>query len=128
MTSKLIHILNAALTIPFGIGAYLLPVQAFEPFGFTLDATGVMLTKGYASTALGYGLAFWFTRNVGEGAMQKGLVLASLAFNGMEAALQLPVALSGMAKFPIWVTGGSHALLAILSLVVLATQKKASRT
>ena len=116
---KIVHILNAALTIPFGIGAYIAPQQAFAPFGFGLDATGIMLSKGYASTSLGFGLAYWFTRHVSEASVSRGLLLASLAFNAMEAALQLPVAIQGIAKAPIWVTAGAHTVLAVLSLIAL---------
>lgn len=121
---KIVHILNAALTIPFGIGAYLAPRQAFGPFGFSLDATGVMLAKGYASTSLGFGLAYWFTRNVSETSVSRGLLVGSLAFNAMEAALQLPVAIQGIAEAPIWVTAGAHTVLALLSLVALFQSRR----
>lgn len=125
MMQKPLHILNACLTIPFGIAAYLFPQAAFEPFGFALDATAIMLTKGYAAAALGYGLAFWFTRNIresGESGAATGLIAASLAFNSLEALLQLPLAIEGVAGAPLWITGVSHALLALLSLAALLTQ------
>lgn len=121
---KIVHILNTALTIPFGIGAYLAPGRAFTPFGFSLDATGVMLAKGYASTSLGFGLAYWFTRNVSDASVSRGLLVGSLAFNTMEAALQLPVAIQGIAKAPIWVTAGAHTVLALLSLVALFKSRR----
>jgi hypothetical protein len=116
---KIVHVFNAVLTIPFGVGAYILPRDMFAPFGFALDQTGVMLTKGYASTALGYGLVFWFTRGVTDPSISRGLMLASLAFNAMEAAVQLPLAIHGLAKAPIWVTAGSHTVLVLLSLWAL---------
>lgn len=120
---KLVHVLNAVLTIPFGIGAYIAPQQVFTPFGFNLDATGIMLTKGYGSTALGFGLAYWCTRNLSDTSMRKGLLLASLAFNAMEAVLQLPVAVQGIARAPIWITAASHSILALLSIWALLTPK-----
>lgn len=120
---KLVHVLNAVLTIPFGIGAYIAPQQVFAPFGFSLDATGITLTKGYASAALGFGLVCWFTRNASEASASRGLMLASLAFNAMEAALQLPVAIQGIAKAPIWVTAVSHAILGVLSLVAILQKR-----
>ncbi|MEZ5657845.1 MAG: hypothetical protein R3E83_04785 [Burkholderiaceae bacterium] len=94
---------------------------------FKLDPEGAGVARGYGAAALGWGLVCVLLRSSQAADVVMSVLIASLAFNGAEVLLQVPVALSGIASPMIWVTIAGHALLAVLSLAGLVTARTRRR-
>jgi len=109
------------MTVPFGVLGLLAPAFAFAQFGLNnLDAATLVLIRGYASAALGYGVLVWKLAAVP--AAEFPLLVASAIFNGAEVAVQgHAIALGAKAGFngTIWTTFLGHGTLALWSLGAL---------
>lgn len=117
---RLVCILNAVMVLPFAISVLIAPAFTFDQFGLDLGAEGAGVARGYGATALGWGIACVLLRDAAETAVVRALMIASLAFNGVEVLLQVPIALSGIASAMIWTTIIGHAVVAVLSAMVLS--------
>jgi hypothetical protein len=115
---KLVCILNAILTLPFAAGVLVAPRFTFDQFGLDLGPEGAGVAQGYGAACLGWGLAAALLAGSKAPEVMRAILIASLAFNGAEVALQVPIALSGIASPMIWGTIGAHALTALLTVVV----------
>ncbi|HMS95453.1 MAG TPA: hypothetical protein PKA03_09580 [Tabrizicola sp.] len=113
---RVLALLNALLVLPFAASALAAPDFTFDQFGLDLGAEGAGIARGYGATALGWGIACLLLAGSAVAEVKRAIALASLAFNGAEVLLQVPIALSGIASSMIWVTISAHALLAALSL------------
>jgi hypothetical protein len=120
---RAVCILTGILVIPFGIAAVIAPVFVFGTFGMVVDPAVAGIVRGYGATALGYGIVFVMLRDSLPGPVTQALLLASVAFNGLEVIIQLPVALGGLANGMIWTTISGHALVAVLSVLCLVRQR-----
>jgi hypothetical protein len=93
----------------------------FGQFGLTnLEDTTLTLIRGYASACLGYGVAMLLLGKVA--AVERGLLVSSLVFNGTETMLQLhaAVALDGYNSM-VYATLCSHFTLTAWTLWNLLT-------
>lgn len=124
MNHKIVFVLNALLTLSFGVPAYFVPAEVFTTFGLTLDAGGQVVTRGYAITCVGYGLAMLAVRGVTEIAVVRGLLLATVVFNLGEVILQTQAGLAGTVGAMVWGTCASHAALGLLGFVQILRTKK----
>ncbi len=113
-------VVNALLTVPFGIAAFVSPVPVFALFGVHLDGGGELVARGYAATCLGYGLTLWALRAVREPAQARAMVIAMTVFNALEALAQGSAAMQGIAAGGIWVTVGAHAVVTVWCGATLA--------
>lgn len=116
---KLVAVLNAILTLPFAASMLAAPRFTFDQFGIDLGPEGAGVAQGYGAAALGWGLACGLLAGSKSAEVTRAILIASLAFNGAEVALQVGIALSGIASPMIWGTIGAHAVTAVLSLVGL---------
>jgi hypothetical protein len=113
---KLVCVLNTILTLPFAVSVLAAPRFTFDQFGLDLGPEGAGVAQGYGAACLGWGLAAVLLAGTKAPEVMRAILIASLAFNGAEVALQVPIALSGIASPIIWGTLGAHALTALLSL------------
>lgn len=114
---------NSILTLPFGFLLLIIPGAMFSSYGITLDAGGELVARGYGATLVGYGLVFYFLRNISEIGVVKSLLLAALVFNLIEAVIQTAAASKGIVLPVIWVTVVLHAIVTILSTYALINHK-----
>lgn len=118
---KVILLGNAFSTLPFGVLTLVSPQLVFQGFEIALDPAGVIVAKGYAAACIGFGLLNYLFRNA-EAQFVSKLMIASIAFNLIEAAIQLEAAVSKNVGSAIWVTIVLHAGLAALSIGALGSK------
>lgn len=104
-------IVNALLTLPFGLATLAAPALVFAQFGLRLDPAAALVARGYAATLVGYGLAVWSLRRSRDRAITRPLLLSLVAFNGIEAIIQGVAGAEGLALPVIFVTVVIHAVL-----------------
>lgn len=121
--TKIIFIISVLQTLPFGIGAILLPGKLFSQFGVSLDQAGELIARGYGATLIGFGLVLWGLRNIQSPQVQQCLLIGLILFNAIEAAIQFMGGLSGVAQPIIFGNVGLHAAMAVASLVTLLRTK-----
>ncbi len=116
---KLICGLNALMVLAFAASALVAPDFTFARFGLDLGPEGAGVARGYGAAALSWGLVCVLLIRATAPETVRAVLIASLAFNGAEVLLQVPVALSGIAAPPIWGTIVGHAVVAALSAAAL---------
>jgi hypothetical protein len=122
---KLVCLLNAVMVLPFAASVLIAPDFTFAQFGIDLGAEGAGVARGYGAAALGWGLVCVFLRNAADAGVILSVLTASLAFNGAEVLVQVPIALSGIASAMIWATVGGHSLAMLLSAWGLMNRRAA---
>jgi hypothetical protein len=123
ISTKLLFIANSLLTFPFGILSLVAPAAIFSSFGIALDSGGQLIAQGYGATLIGYGLVYYFLRDVSNAGIIKSLLIAALVFNLTEAIIQSLAAIRGITLSIIWITVFMHALLTLLCASKLINQK-----
>lgn len=123
---RLVCLLNALPVLPFAASALLAPDFTFGLFGLDLGTEGSGVARGYGAAAPGWGLACLLLAGYTATGVARAILVASLAFNAAEVAVQVPVALSGIASAIIRTTIAAHALLAVLSAVTLVRRAAAT--
>ncbi|MBL9047298.1 MAG: hypothetical protein JNK34_08325 [Tabrizicola sp.] len=108
--------------LPSAVSVLAAPVITFNQFGIDLGPEGAGIARGYGATALGWGIACLLLAGSAVAEVLRAITLASVAFNGAEVLLQVPIALSGIASSMIWVTISAHAPLAALSLRLVRSE------
>jgi hypothetical protein len=116
---KTICFLNAVLVLPFAVSVLAAPGFTFDQFGIDLGPEGAGVARGYGATALAWGLVCVQLRKSEQPDVVQGVLWSSLVFNATEVAIQVPIALSGIATAMIWGTIGGHLVLAVLSALRL---------
>ncbi len=121
--AKILFIINAVLTFPFGVAALAAPAQLFAQFGVQLDAGGQLIARGYAATLLGYGLVIFLMRNQTDGRVLRPFLLSMAVFNAVEAVIQGIAGAQGVAAAVIFGNVALHAAVALACLVAWSRQK-----
>jgi hypothetical protein len=116
---RLVCLLNAVLVLPFAASVMIAPDFTFGQFGIDLGPEGAGVARGYGAAALGWGLVCLLLRNAADVSVIRAVLMASLAFNGAEVLIQIPIALSGIANAQIWTTIGGHIVASLLSALAL---------
>lgn len=114
-----LFIANAALTLPFALAGLIAPAILFGSFGLDLDVAGQLVARGYAATLLGYGIVFLTLRDVAKSSVQRALLIASAAFNLVEALVQAVAGAGGVTSSVVWLTVTIHLVVGALSVVAV---------
>ena len=120
---KILFIINAVLTFPFGVAALAMPAQLFAHFGVQLDAGGQLIARGYAATLLGYGLVIFLMRNQTDGRVLRPFLLSMVVFNAVEAVIQGVAGAQGVAATVIFGNVALHAAVTLACLAAWSRQK-----
>ena len=116
---KTIFLANAILSLPFGVIGLAAPGPLFANFGVSLDTGGQLIARGYAATLIGYGLLFFLLRNASDTPVVKALLIASVAFNLIEAIIQGVAGMNGVTTSIIWGNVVVHGIFAVLSALLV---------
>ncbi len=114
--TKILFIINAILTLPFGVLALIAPGPVFAGFGVGLDAGGQLIARGYAATLVAYGLIYLLVRGNAEQDVKKVLLIAAAVFNLIEAVIQGLAGADGIASSMIWGNVVTHAVVSVACL------------
>ena len=112
---KLLLTVSALQTLPFGVGAVLVPGALFGQFGVSLNSAGELIARGYGATLIGYGLTLWGLRDSCSHASGRYICIGLAVFNVIEALIQFHAGFSGGAQSIILGNAGLHAALAVAS-------------
>jgi hypothetical protein len=66
---------KAIISLAFGIGFAVIPVEVWSIYGVTLDPVGILMTRFLAACLIGIGLICWFTRSTDSNTL-KGITLS----------------------------------------------------
>jgi hypothetical protein len=100
------------------------PKFVFEQFGIAIEGAATGVARGYAATALGWGITAFLMRNVADRPARRAFLLGAIAFNAAEVALQVPMYFQGLTNATILITIFGHAVCAALSIAALAAQNR----
>ena len=114
--TKVLLILNALLTFPFGIAALIAPRGVFSGFGVYLDPAGCLIARGYSAALIGYGTALFLLRNSRDPIVLKSLLCSLVAFNTVEAVIQGVAGAQGLAEPVIFANVIVHGIVALVCL------------
>ncbi len=114
---RLACLINAALALPFSVVCLIAPTFTFAQFGIPVEGVVTGVARGYAAATLGWGIAAVLLMPNRDAGAQRGFLWGSLAFNGVEVAVQLPLYLQGVVSPMILTTIVGHSLAAIVTLI-----------
>ena len=120
---KVLFIVNALLTLPFGVLALIEPETLFRQFGLDLNPAGALLARGYATTLVAYGMVLFLMRNTRDAGTSKAFLYSMVIFNLVETIIQGVAGTRGVANAMIWVTAVIHSGVFALCIVALARRK-----
>lgn len=118
--NRVLILVNAVLTLPFGIVALWAPTPVFAQFGVQLDAGGALIARGYGATLVAYGIALALLRDETEPRVLRALLLSMVAFNVIEAVIQGMAGMNGVASSAVYGNVVVHAIVAALCLRALS--------
>jgi hypothetical protein len=75
MKLSTVFILNAIVTLVYGIAFILAPLMVLSIYGITQGPGAVMMGRYFGSAAISIGLVAWFARNSGESEARRAIVL-----------------------------------------------------
>jgi len=120
---RVLFIINALLTIPFGILALIAPEALFLKFGMDLPPAGVLVARGYAATLISYGLVLFLMRNTTDRSALKAFLYSMAIFNLIETIIQGIAGTRGVANAMIWGTAVTHSGIFALCVIAIARRK-----
>jgi hypothetical protein len=120
---KFLFLLNALLTLPFGVVALAIPGLLFAQFGLQLDAAGILVARGYSATLIGYGVALFLMRGTVDPRTVQVLLSSLAIFNAIESIIQSLAGLQGVAQPVILVNAALHGVVTVLCVVALSKRK-----
>ncbi len=116
---RILFVVNALMTFPFGVAALVAPAALFATFGLELDTAGALIARGYGAALVAFGLVLWLSRNVTEAASVRAFLLSMAVFNIIEAAIQGVAGARGIAATIIFGNVAVHSAVALLCLYAL---------
>jgi hypothetical protein len=114
---KILLIVNALLTLPFGVFALIMPLPVFAQFGVQLNDAGALVARGYGATLVGYGLLQFLLRESTNRDLVRSLLLSMAVFNTIEAIIQGAAGVQGVATKVIFGNVVIHAVVAVFCVV-----------
>ncbi len=76
MSYKLMFILNALVTLAFGIGFLVMPPTVLGYFGTEARVAEQLIARFFGSALLTLGLVLWFAKDVADATIQRGMGIA----------------------------------------------------
>ena len=96
MTLGNLFVVNAVISLVFGVAAVLAPALLMSSFGATLSPAGILVARLLGATFLGIGVLTWFARNAADSEARQAIVLGLF----VENAIGFVVALLGQFALP----------------------------
>ncbi|MEA3376666.1 MAG: hypothetical protein U9R72_10790 [Chloroflexota bacterium] len=102
MKLKTLFILNAVVSVPFGIGSAVAPHLFLSLFGATLGPAGAYMMQYAGAWLIGIGLVTWFSRDAAESQAGRGIALALLVAYAVALAVSVLGQLRGVLNVLGW--------------------------
>lgn len=105
MKLKMLFIINAVVSIPFGVGSAVAPHLFLSLFGATLGPAGAYMMQYAGAWLIGIGLVTWFTRDAAGsevgGSIAMSLLVAYLVALVVSVLAQLGGVLNVLGWMPV---------------------------
>ncbi len=101
---------NAVISMAFGLAFTLAPVQALAPYGVELPPPGLLVSRLFGATLIGYGIITWLMRAADAGA-QRSLAIALTVADGVGTVISIWGVLSGTVNALGWSSVAIYGLL-----------------
>jgi hypothetical protein len=101
---------NAVIAMAFGIAFTLAPVQTLAPYGVELPPPGLLVSRLFGATLIGYGIITWLLR-AGDAGAQRSLAIALTVADGLGTVISIWGVLSGAVNALGWSTVAIYGLL-----------------
>ena len=115
MTVRNLFIVNAIVSIIFGVVLVVIPAQALQQYGVELPAAGVYVAQLVGSSLIGYAIITWLLRNEGDGLVRQTVLLALFVGYVIAFVASLISQLNGLANGLGWTTVVIDLLFALAS-------------
>jgi len=115
MKLKTLFILNAVVSIPFGIGSAVAPHLFLSLFGATLGPAGAYMMQYAGAWLIGIGLVTWFARDAGESGVGRSIALSLL----IAYLVALVVSVVGQLRGVLNVLGWAPVLIQVFFVATL---------
>ncbi len=109
MKLNTLMIITAIVSLVFGLGFILIPLQSIGLYGSTLEGSGVFVARYFGAALLGYAFLAWLTRNTASRQVTAGFFAAMVL--GFVVALY--DAIAGTHNGLVWLNVVIYLLLAI---------------
>ena len=115
MKLKTLFIINAVVSIPFGIGSAVAPHLFLSLFGATLGPAGAYMMQYAGAWLIGIGLVTWFARDAAGTDVGRGIAVALL----VAYLVALIVSVIGQLRGALNVLGWMPVLIQVFFVVTL---------
>jgi len=95
-------VLNAVVSLVYGIGELLMPTTILSIYGITQGPGEQLLVQFFGVALIGIGLLAWFARNVAAAEAQRAIVLAYLISNAIGIVVSVLGTTSGVMSAVGW--------------------------
>jgi len=123
MKLKTLFIINAVVSIPFGIGCAVAPRLFLSLFGAELGAAGAYMMQYGGAWLIGIGLVTWLTRSAADSGTGRSIAVGLL----IAYLVALAVSLVGQLRGVLNVLGWMPVLIQVFFVVTLAYSLFAKR-
>jgi len=113
MTLGNLFIVNAVISLVFGVASVLTPALLMSFYGITLSPAGILVARLLGATFLGICVLTWFARNAADSDARQAIVLALFVENAVGFIVALLGQLAGLANPFGWSIVAIYLLLAL---------------
>ncbi len=106
-------LVNAVVSLVYGVGLVLLPATLLSMYGVTPGPAVNLASQLFGVELLHVGLICWFARNVSDGPAQRALIIASLIGQVIGVIIALMGTLSGVFNAVGWSAVAIYLLLGL---------------
>ncbi len=125
---QLRHFLSVVgvVAVLFGLAFVLAPAQALEPYGVSLGAAGLGITRLMGAAFIGIGIIAWFARNAGESPARRAILIGFLIGETVGFVVSLINQFQGLANNLGWSTVAIYGVFALGFAYFLFVKKEGS--
>ncbi len=113
MTLRNLFIVNAVISLVFGVAAVLAPALLLSTYGVTLSPAGILVTRLLGAAFLGICVLTWFARDAADSEARRAIVLGLFVENAVGFIVALLGQLAGLANPLGWSIVAIYLLLAL---------------
>ena len=106
-------VINAVVSLVFGVGFALIPAQILSLYGVTADSALIYVGRLLGAAFISLGVLTWLAKNVAEAQARRAIVLALFVGEGIGFIVALIGQLAGAMNALGWSTVAIYLLLAL---------------
>ena len=73
---KVIFIINSIVNLVFGLAFVLVPGSTLSIYGVSVNEAGILISRLFGASLLGYAVLSWFARNTEESAARRAILIS----------------------------------------------------